>query len=84
MTSSCLVEAAFFRRISTFSECSAVGSVPVLGIGGRMFKSYHSEIFLVMFYKNCVRDKLLSSILNDYLFYVFCKENKGTKTVFIL
>ena len=32
MTSSCLVEAAF-RRISTFSECSAVGSVPVLGIG---------------------------------------------------
>ena len=26
-----------------FSECGAVGSVPVLGIGGRMFKSYHSE-----------------------------------------
>jgi hypothetical protein len=46
MTSSCLVEAAFFRRISTFSECSAVGSVPVLGIGGRMFESCHSESFI--------------------------------------
>ena len=31
--------------VCTLSECSAVGSAPGLGLGGRMFKSYHSEIF---------------------------------------
>jgi len=37
-----------------------------------------------MFYKNCVRNKLVLSLVNDYLFYVLCKESEGTKTVLIL
>ena len=31
-----------------FTECSVVGSVPVLGTGGRRFKSCHSEFTDVM------------------------------------
>ena len=37
--------------VKVFSECSAVGSVSVLGIEGHRFESYHSDFKTIYIYK---------------------------------